>query len=218
MRLICEQATDVRYLEEENKNGGKDYFIEGVFLQGNIKNRNGRMYPTEVLDKEVARYMHEQVNAGRAYGELGHPEGPTINLDRVSHMIKELRRDGDNFVGKAKITSTPMGEIVRGLIKDGANLGVSSRGVGSMKDIKGVPTVQEDFRLATAADIVADPSAPDAFVRGMMEGVSWNLNEGAWKAEALEYMGRAEEVIKKMSLQQIDEEKTVLFQNFLKTL
>ena len=218
MRLFTDEAQHIELLTEANDEGGKDFYIRGVFLQGNIKNRNGRMYPTEVLEQEVNRYMAEQVSQGRAYGELGHPDGPTINLDRVSHMIQELYKDGDNFIGKAKITSTPMGQIVKGLISDGANLGVSSRGVGSMETIKGTPTVKEDFRLATAADIVADPSAPDAFVHGMMEGVEWQLDDGQWKKQSLEFIEQAKKHFKKATLETIDETKTAVWGRFLKTL
>ena len=169
MKLIREEVESVEFLVE-NKNGKKSMYIEGVFLQGNIKNRNGRMYPMETLRREVGRYNENHVTPGRALGELGHPEGPTVNLDRVSHKITELKQEGNNFVGKAQILSTPMGKITESLLKDGVTLGVSSRGIGSLKDnTKGYKEVGEDFMLATAADIVADPSAPDAFVQGIME-------------------------------------------------
>jgi len=174
MKLFLDIAEDVQYIEEATgEDGKKSLFIEGVFLQGGIKNRNGRMYPSQILENEVARYTKESIAANRAYGELGHPSGPAINLDRVSHMIKELRKDGNNYIGKAKIMETPMGNIVRNLIKEGAGLGVSSRGMGTLKAQNGLMEVQNDFRLATAADVVADPSAPDAFVQGIMEGVEW---------------------------------------------
>jgi hypothetical protein len=186
MKLFLDSATDVQYIEEAAADGSKSLFIEGVFLQGNIKNRNGRIYPENVLDKEVARYIKEAIDQNRAYGELNHPASPTINLDRVSHMIKELRKDGANYIGKAKIMETPMGNIVRNLIKEGANLGVSSRGLGTLKPNNGVMEVQEDFRLATAADIVSDPSAPDAFVQGIMEGVEWIWENGIFKQQTLE--------------------------------
>ena len=179
MKLITEINESVEYIAEAKDDGSKDYFIKGPFMQANIKNRNGRMYPAEVLDKEVKRYVTENVAKNRAYGELGHPTSPTINLDRVSHMIKELTRDGDNFIGKAKImTETPMGRIVKNLMDEGASLGVSSRGMGSLKNKSGVAEVQNDFYLATAADIVADPSAPDAFVEGIMEGKEWVWDNG----------------------------------------
>ena len=164
MKLITEVNEQVRYISEE-KEGKKSLYIEGVFLQSNIKNRNGRMYPGEIMEKEINRYMKEAVENNRAFGELGHPDGPSINLDRVSHIITELRRDGDNWVGKAKLTETPMGNIARGLIESGGQLGVSSRGLGTLRENKeGVQVVQDDFHLATAADIVADPSAPDVLV------------------------------------------------------
>ena len=189
MKLISEQwSDDVNYLiEEDPKTGKKHAFIEGVMLQTEVKNKNGRIYPKEVMQKEVARYNKEYVEQNRAYGELGHPEGPTINLERTSHLITSLKEDGNNFIGKAKILSTPMGEIVKNLLNDGARLGVSSRGMGSLKaDKQGVNMVQSDFQLATAADIVADPSAPDAFVDGVMEGVEWIYENGLIKAKKIE--------------------------------
>jgi hypothetical protein len=187
MKLFLDIAEDVQYIEEATgEDGKKSLFIEGVFLQGGIKNRNGRMYPSQILENEVARYTKESIAANRAYGELGHPAGPAINLDRVSHMIKELRKDGNNYIGKAKIMETPMGNIVRNLIKEGAGLGVSSRGMGTLKAQNGLMEVQNDFRLATAADVVADPSAPDAFVQGIMEGVEWIWENGIFKQATLE--------------------------------
>ncbi len=186
MKLFLDTATDVQYIEEAAADGAKSLFIEGVFLQSNIKNRNGRIYPEETMDREVGRYIKETIDANRAYGELGHPNGPGINLDRVSHMIKELRKDGNNYIGKAKIMETPMGNIVRNLIKEGAGLGVSSRAMGTLKPKNGSMEVQEDFRLATAADVVADPSAPDAFVQGIMEGVEWIWENGIFKQATLE--------------------------------
>ena len=177
MKMFTELVEDVKYLNE-GKGDSKSLFIEGVFLQSNIKNRNGRVYPKEVMQKEVARYIQESVDAKRAFGELGHPEGPTINLDRVSHMIVSLKEDGDNFIGKAKVMDTPQGMIVQNFIKEGAQLGVSSRGMGSIKEVDGTSVVQEDFYLATAGDIVADPSAPDAFVNGIMEGRDWIWDNG----------------------------------------
>jgi len=173
MKLIREEIETVEFVTEE-KNGKKSLYIEGVFLQGNIKNRNGRMYPMETLAKEVQRYNESNVVTGRALGELGHPEGPTVNLDRVSHKIVSLKESGSNFIGKAKILNTPMGQIASSLIGEGVKLGVSSRGIGSLKPTKeGFNVVGDDFMLATAADIVADPSAPDAFVEGIMEGKEW---------------------------------------------
>ena len=176
MKLIAEHINDVEYIVEEK--GKKDMKIRGIFMQAETKNRNGRLYPKEVLMKEVSRYNKEFINQGRAFGELGHPEGPTVNLDRVSHMITRLEPDGNNFIGEAKLLSTPMGEIAKALIRDGGKLGVSSRGMGSLESKNGVNYVKDDFYLATAADIVADPSAPNAFVEGIMEGKDWVWNNG----------------------------------------
>ena len=170
MKLITEEISKVKFITEE-KNGKKSLYIEGIFLQADIKNRNGRCYPMETLNREVTRYTDNYISKGRALGELGHPDGPTVNLDRVSHMITSLKEDGNNFVGKAKILDTPMGKIASSLISEGVKLGVSSRGIGSLVERNGVRYVSDDFMLATAADIVADPSAPDAFVNGIMEGV-----------------------------------------------
>ena len=181
MKLIAEQIQDVQYLKEEDEKGKSNYKIKGIFLQGNIKNRNGRVYPVEVLEKEVNRYNKEFVDENRAYGELGHPDGPTVNLERVSHMVTSLKRDGDNFIGEAKIMSTPMGKIVENIMDDGGKLAVSSRGMGSLEQKKGANYVKDDFYLATAADIVADPSAPQAFVEGIMEGREWVWDNGILK-------------------------------------
>ena len=181
MKLISEQIQDVQYLSEEDEKGKKNYKIKGIFLQGDIKNRNGRIYPVEVLEKEVNRYSKEFIDENRAYGELGHPEGPTVNLERVSHMVTSLKRDGKNFVGEAKIMSTPMGNIVSNIMDDGGKLAVSSRGMGSLQQKNGANYVNKDFYLATAADIVADPSAPQAFVQGIMEGKEWIWNNGILK-------------------------------------
>tara|TARA_B100000795_G_scaffold155590_1_gene116728 strand:- start:7 stop:657 length:651 start_codon:yes stop_codon:yes gene_type:complete len=182
MKLISEEATNVEFLTEAKKDGGKNYFIEGIFMQANKKNRNGRIYPTEVLQKEAKRYTEEFIIKKRAFGELGHPDGPTVNLERVSHMIEELEEVDQNFMGRAKILDTPYGKIVKNLIDEGAQLGVSSRGMGSLKSGKdGISEVQGDFYLATAADIVADPSAPDAFVAGIMEGKEWIWDNGLLK-------------------------------------
>ena len=191
MKLISEQWCDnINYLIEQDPKTGKDnVYIEGIMLQTEVKNKNGRIYPKEIMQKEVKRYTKEYINEKRAYGELGHPEGPTINLERTSHLIQSLKEDGNNFVGKAKVLSTPMGEIVKNLLADGARLGVSSRGMGSLKaslEKGGVQMVQSDFQLATAADIVADPSAPDAFVNGVMEGVEWIWDNGVIKAQKIE--------------------------------
>ena len=179
VKLFSEAVEDVQYITEAKEGGGKNYKIKGIFLQADIKNRNGRVYPMEILEKEVARYNKKFINENRAYGELGHPEGPTVNLERVSHMVTELYPDGKNFVGEAKIMETPMGKIVKNIIDEGGKLGVSSRGMGSLDQKNGANYVRDDFYLATAADIVADPSAPNAFVEGIMEGKEWVWNNGA---------------------------------------
>ena len=184
MKLITEEIESAKILVEE-KDGKKSMFIEGVFLQGNLKNRNNRMYPVEILEREVQRYTESFISKGRALGELGHPDGPTVNLDRVSHKIVDLHREGTNFIGKAKLLDTPMGVIAKSLLDEGVTLGVSSRGMGSLRDTQeGYKVVGEDFMLATAADIVADPSAPDAFVNGIMEGVEWIWDAGILKAKS----------------------------------
>ena len=179
MKLIAEQLTDVEFITEEKENGKKDYKIRGIFMQSDIKNRNGRVYPQEVLAKEVAKYNKNFISQNRAFGELGHPDGPTVNLERVSHMITKLAPDGKNFIGEAKIMDTPMGKIVKNLMDEGAKLGVSSRGMGSLEQRNGANYVKDDFYLATAGDIVADPSAPNAFVEGIMEGKEWVWDNGA---------------------------------------
>ena len=180
VKLITEQVQDVEILKEEDeKSGKKNYKLKGIFLQGDIKNRNGRIYPVEVLEKEVDRYNKEFIAENRGYGELGHPEGPTVNLERVSHLITKLYPDGKNFIGEAKILKTPMGQIVKSLMDEGAKLGVSSRGMGSLDQRNGANYVRNDFYLATAADIVADPSAPNAFVQGVMEGKEWVWDHGS---------------------------------------
>ena len=216
MKLIKELNEDLQFIvEESSDNGKKSLFIEGVFLQADLKNRNGRMYPKEIMAKEVNRYVKEQVNTKRAYGELGHPEGPNINLDRVSHMIVSLREDGNNWIGRAKILDTPMGNIARSLIEGGAQLGVSSRGMGSLKNVNGVNVVQPDFYLATAADIVADPSAPGAFVQGIMEGKEWMLVNGVWTEQD---HSQAIQQIRQASRQEIEEVSLHIFENFMKKL
>ena len=194
MKLISEEAIEVDFVTEEDENKKKSYFIEGIFMQSETKNRNGRVYPKAILQKEVKRYTDKFINTKRAFGELGHPDGPTVNLERVSHMITELVEDGANFVGRAKIMDTPYGKIVKNLIDEGAKLGVSSRGMGSLKPVQdGLQEVQSDFYLATAADIVADPSAPDAFVSGIMEGKEWIWDNGLLKEkEIVEYQKRVE--------------------------
>jgi hypothetical protein len=185
MKLITELTEDIKYVKENVGNGDKNYFIEGVFMQSDVKNKNGRIYPKNTLAKETGRYITEYVNKGRALGELNHPTGPTVNLDRVSHIVKELHEDGKNVYGKAKVLDTPMGKIVKNLIDEGAQLGVSTRGMGSLKSKNGYQEVQEDFMLA-AIDIVADPSAPNAFVNGIMEGREWIFNNGIWAERQLE--------------------------------
>ena len=179
LKLISEEISEVEYITEQKDGGKKDYKIKGVFMESDVKNRNGRVYPQEILAKEVVRYNKEFINQKRAFGELGHPEGPTVNLERASHMITALYPDGKSFVCEAKILSTPMGEIVKSLIDEGAKLGVSSRGMGSLEQKNGAHYVRNDFYLATAADIVSDPSAPNAFVQGIMEGKEWVWNHGA---------------------------------------
>ena len=187
MRLISEEATNVEFLTEAKKDGSKNYFIEGIFLQSDTKNRNGRIYPKAILQKEAKRYTEKFINTKRAFGELGHPDGPTVNLERVSHMIEELQEVDSNFMGRAKILDTPYGKIVKNLIDEGARLGVSSRGMGSLKSAKdGIQEVQDDFYLATAADIVADPSAPDAFVHGIMEGKEWIWDNGLLREQEIQ--------------------------------
>ena len=217
MKLISEfndyAVTPV--IVEENEKGEKDYFIEGVFMQSDIKNRNGRIYPEQVMKKEVDRYVKEFVEKDRAFGELGHPDGPTINLDKVSHMITKLEQDGKNFMGRAKILTTPNGQIVRNLINDGAKLGVSSRGLGSLESRGGAQVVKDDFQLATAADIVADPSAPEAFVEGIMEGVEWYYDSGILKMKDAEQMRKELRTAKTSKLQ---ETKLNLWKKFVENL
>ena len=214
MKLIAEEVLNVQYLVEE-KNGKKEHFISGIFMQAEKKNRNGRVYPFDVLNKEVSRYNSEYVNKNRAFGELGHPDSPTINLDRVSHMITSLHPDGNNIIGKAKILDTPNGKIVKSLLDGGASLGVSTRGVGSLKPHNGYQLVQDDFHLATAADIVADPSAPEAFVRGIMEGKEWILDGTGWKE--VDYY-RAKKMITEASRNEIEGVALKVFSNFLSKL
>ncbi len=217
MKLITETIQNISYLKENREDGGKAYYIEGPFLQTEIKNRNGRFYRKEIMQKEVDRYIKEYVNTKRAFGELGHPDGPSINLDRVSHMIVGLKEDGNNYIGRAKImTETPMGRIVKNLIDEGAQLGVSSRGMGSLKvNSEGVNEVQDDFYLATAADIVADPSAPDAFVRGIMEGKEWMMVEGRFVERQFDAV---REIITKTSSKDLDAAKIQVFENYLKQI
>ena len=213
MRLIREVFEQTNTIVESKLGKPKEYFIEGIFLQSELKNRNGRMYPESVMDNEVGRYIKESVEKNRAYGELGHPDTPSINLDRVSHMIVSLRKEGTNYIGKAKILETPMGQIARGLLDGGANLGVSSRALGSLQtNNEGVQIVQDDFMLSTAADIVADPSAPDAFVRGIMESKEWVFVDGKFVEQHIE---EAQRSIRKASSRNLEEAKIIAFQKFL---
>jgi len=216
MKLITEEISNVKIITE-GKGSNKTLHIEGVFLQGGIKNRNGRMYPVDILGKEVGRYCENFVGKGRALGELGHPDGPTVNLDRVSHKITSLVREGNNFVGKAKLLSTPMGKIASSLIGEGVTLGVSSRGVGSLKeDHTGTKVVGEDFQLATAADLVADPSAPDAFVNGIMEGKEWIWEGGSLREQLAE--NTAKRINTLVDQRRLEEHKLSLFNDFLNNL
>lgn len=217
MKLFTELVEDVQLISEAKESGGKDYYIEGIFLQADIKNRNGRMYPVEVLEREVNRYVTEVVSKNRAFGELGHPSGPSINLDRVSHIITELHRDGKNFVGKARLSKTPMGEIARGIMESGGQLGVSSRAMGSLKEEKGVMVVQSDLRLSTAADIVADPSAPDAFVNGIMEGVEWIYDpvHNTWLEEKLH---NTKKKIHSLSKSKLEEQRMAILEDYISSL
>lgn len=215
MKLFCDLSEDVKYLVEE-KEGKKEFFIEGVFMEMDTKNRNNRMYRSEWTRPVVERYVAESVKTNRAYGELGHPNGPSINLDRVSHMIKDLRIEGKQVIGRAKIMETPMGNIVRNLISEGASLGVSSRGMGSLVEKNGVMEVQNDFHLATAGDIVADPSAPNAFVEGIMEGVEWIWDNGLLKAQQLEsYEQQINESARK---KQLEKDSLRIFESFINSL
>ena len=215
MKLITEELTDVQLIAEADENGKKQHKIKGIFMQANIKNRNGRVYPMEVLEKEVNRYRKEFIDRKRAFGELGHPEGPTVNLERVSHMITKLYPDGKNFMGEAKITNTPYGNIVKSLIDEGAKLGVSSRGMGSLENRSGANYVKSDFYLATAADIVADPSAPDAFVQGVMEGKEWVWDNGIIKEVEVNELRKE---IERAKRHELAEKKAAVFNKFLKNL
>jgi len=225
--LIKELVEDVQYISEDilNEAGektGKNYFIEGIIMQGDIKNRNGRMYPSGVLVKEMKRYNETYVEKNRAYGELGHPAGPTINLDRVSHMFTELKQDGSNIVGRAKIMETPMGKIVKNIIDEGGLVGISSRGMGSIKQNKnGIMEVQSDFMLATAGDIVADPSAPDAFVKGVMEGVEWIYDVASSSWTSAQAFDQIEEEIRdtaRVSTKELEVKAAALFERFVRSL
>jgi hypothetical protein len=214
MKLITELTEDIKYIKENVGNGEKTYFIEGIFMQSGVKNRNGRIYPQGTLLKECKRYINEYVDKGRALGELNHPTGPTVNLDRVSHIVKELHEDGQNIYGKAKVLDTPMGKIVKNLIDEGAQLGVSTRGMGSLKTKNGYQEVQEDFMLA-AIDIVADPSAPNAFVNGIMEGREWMFVEGSWQErEAAE----ARKLIQRSSGRNLNKNIVKVFEDYFRKL
>ena len=216
MKLITEEISSVKFITE-GKGGKKKMYIEGVFLQGNLKNRNGRMYPVEILGREVERYNESFVSKGRAVGELGHPDGPTVNLDRVSHKITQLRQEGNNFIGKAQLLETPMGKIAKSLIIEGFTLGVSSRGIGTLKeDRDGLKVVGEDFQLATAADFVADPSAPDAFVNGIMEGKEWVLEGGILREQFVDETKKRINTL--VGQKALEEHKLDLFNNFLLNL
>ena len=215
MKLITETIEDIEVLTEATTNGGKSYKIRGVFMQADIKNRNGRVYPVETLAKEVGRYTNEFINKKRAFGELGHPDGPTVNLERVSHMITSLKPEGKNFIGEAKIMDTPYGKIVKNLIDEGAQLGVSSRGMGSIQQSQGKNVVGRDFYLATAADIVADPSAPDAFVEGIMEGKEWVWDNGMLKSKSVE---EYKEEIERTQRRELAEVKSKIFTDFINKL
>ena len=215
MRLIAEEITTVDFICEDSKDGKKNYFIEGVFLQAELKNRNNRMYPLKTLSKEVAKYDENYIQKGRALGELGHPDGPSINLDRVSHKILSLKEDGNNFIGRAKLLDTPMGGIAKNLLDEGVKLGVSSRGMGAIRKEENCNVVMDDFMLATAADIVADPSAPDAFVNGIMEGKEWVWDNGVLKEAKV---AQIKKEIDQATLLNLQERKVSAFEAFLKSL
>jgi hypothetical protein len=217
MKLITEINEEVKYVFEEVEGKKKNYFIEGVFMQGDVKNRNGRLYPKEVLAKEAIRYNKEYIQKNKAYGELGHPQGPTINLERVSHMIKELKPEGSNYVGRAKILDTPYGNIVKNLIDEGAQLGVSSRGMGTLREKNGSQEVQSDFMLSTAADIVADPSAPEAFVNGVMEGVEWVYDAASSSFRSMKVVDEIKELGIK-DAKKLGEQKIAMFEKFMRNL
>lgn len=215
MKLIVEKAEEVRYLTEET-DGKKHLYIEGIFMQSNVKNKNGRIYPGQIMEKEVARYVRDKVNAGNAFGELDHPDEPTVKLERVSHRIVSLKMEGNDVIGKAIVSNEGKGKAVRGLIEMGSNLGVSSRGLGSLKPVNGIMEVQGDFHICTAADIVSDPSAPNAYVQGVMENVEWIFENGNWVAAQAAREHRTQ--LKKMSSKQIEEAQVRLFENYLKLL
>lgn len=215
MKLITELTEELEYVTEAKEDGAKDHYIKGIFMQAEMPNRNGRIYRLPIMEAAVNKYVESHVKNMRAYGELGHPAGPQINLDRVSHIITELKKDGNNFMGKAKLTDTPMGNIAKGLLKSGAKLGVSSRGMGSLKPNKaGIMEVQDDFHLATAADIVADPSAPNAFVKGVMENVDWvyDASSDSWYQERLHETRKA---VHRMTMDEMERSKLGIFESFV---
>lgn len=217
MLMITELTEEIEYITEAKEDGSKDHYIHGIFMQADKPNRNGRIYPLRIMERAVQKYIESHIDQKRGYGELGHPSGPQINLDRVSHMVTELKRDGSNFIGKAKLTDTPMGNIAKGLLKSGANLGVSSRGLGSLKERDGIMEVQDDFHLATAADIVADPSAPNAFVKGIMEGAEWvyDASSDSWYQEKLH---ESRKQMKRMRMDEIEQGKFGIYESFIKSL
>jgi len=215
MKLITEEISNAEYIVEETSNGKKNYSIKGIFMQSDVKNRNGRLYPKEILQKEVLRYNREFIEKKRAFGELGHPDGPTVNLERVSHMINALYPEGSNFIGEARVLDTPYGKIVKSLIDEGARLGVSSRGMGTLANVGGANVVKDDFYLATAADIVADPSAPDAFVEGIMEGKEWVWDNGILKEQEINRLKLQAESKERIARA---EKNALVFESFLKKL
>lgn len=215
MKLIREVNESLNIINEQTLGKGKQLYVEGIFLQSNIKNRNGRMYPESVMDKEVNRYIKEKVEKNSAFGELGHPDNPTINLDRISHLITSLRKEGNNWIGKAKILETPMGQIARGILEGGGRIGTSSRALGSLKmNNEGINIVQDDFMLSTAGDLVGDPSAPDAWVQGIMEGASWVFVDGKFEKQVDE----ARKTIIRATSLNLEEQKIIAFQNFLRSI
>jgi hypothetical protein len=217
MLMITELTEEIEYITEAKEDGSKDHYIHGIFMQADKPNRNGRIYPLRIMEKAVQKYIESHIDQKRGYGELGHPSGPQINLDRVSHMVTELKRDGSNFIGKARLTDTPMGNIAKGLLKSGANLGVSSRGLGSLKERDGIMEVQDDFHLATAADIVADPSAPNAFVKGIMENAEWvyDASSDSWYQEKLH---ESRKQMKRMRMDEMEQGKFGIYESFIKSL
>ena len=218
VKLITELVEDISYITEESEDGEKQFFIEGIIMQSDIANKNGRIYPRDTLFTEVNRYNKEYVRNNKAWGELNHPASPTINLDRVSHIFTELKENGNNIVGKAKVVGTPMGNIVKSLIKEGGRLGISSRGVGTLKKKQGIMEVQNDFRLSTAGDIVADPSAPQAFINGVMENIEWVMDSKSGNWVAIQELESIDEEISQSTIRELEDKAETLFKRFLKTL